>query len=86
MERRTVPIADIIRPHQSILDEAKLEYLIESIKEIGLEEPIDLLEIDGKLYGFNGCHRYNAHRRLGLKTIEAKVRMVDKATLRLHLM
>ena len=51
-----------------------------------LEEPIDLLEIDGKLYGFNGCHRYNAHKRLGLKTIEAKVRMVDKATLRLHLM
>ncbi|WP_115019426.1 sulfiredoxin [Synechococcus sp. UW140] len=86
MERRTVQIADIIRPHQSILDQAKLEYLVESIKDIGLQEPIDLLEFDGKLYGFNGCHRYNAHKRLGLQTIEAKVRTVDKATFRLHLM
>ena len=86
MDRRTVLIKDINRPHQSALDEEKVSYLMESIEEIGLQEPIDLLEVEGKLYGFNGCHRYTAHKRLGKETIEANVRQVDRATFRLHLM
>jgi uncharacterized ParB-like nuclease family protein len=35
---------------------------------------IDVLEVDGKIYGFSGCHRYEAHVRLGLPTILCKVR------------
>ena len=86
MKQRTVKIADINRPHQSVLDETKVTQLMESISDIGLQQPIDLLEVDGKLYGFNGCHRYTAHKRLGLDTIEANVRQVDRATFKLHLM
>lgn len=33
-----------------------------SIQEIGLQEPIDVLEVDGKYYGFSGCHRYEVRR------------------------
>ncbi|MDA7433278.1 ParB N-terminal domain-containing protein [Synechococcus sp. AH-601-N10] len=44
------------------------------------------MEFEGKLYRFNGCHRYTAHQRLGWTTIEANVRRVDRATFRLHLM
>ena len=29
-----------------------------SIEEVGLKEPIDVLEVEGKYYGFSGCHRY----------------------------
>ena len=86
MKQKTVKIADINRPHQSVLDETKVTQLMESISDIGLQQPIDLLEVDGKLYGFNGCHRYTAHKRLGLDTIEANVRQVDRATFKLHLM
>ncbi len=86
MVERKVRLNDINRPHQSVIDESKVEYLMESISEIGLQEPIDLLEVDGKLYGFNGCHRYTAHRRLGLEYIDAKVRQVDRSTFKLHLM
>jgi len=34
----------------------------------GQQEPIDVLEVDGKYYGFSGCHRFEACQRLG-KTI-----------------
>ena len=86
MKQQKVKITDINRPHQSVLDEAKVAELMKSISDIGLQQPIDLLEVDGKLYGFNGCHRYTAHKRLGLDTIEANVRHVDRATFKLHLM
>lgn len=33
-----------------------------SIQEIGLQEPIDVLEVDGKYYGFSGCHRYEVRQ------------------------
>ena len=86
MRQQQVKITDINRPHQSVLDEAKVAELMKSISDIGLQQPIDLLEVDGKLYGFNGCHRYTAHKRLGLDTIKANVRQVDRATFKLHLM
>ena len=68
MRQQKVKLSDINRPHQSVLDESKVDYLMESISEIGLQEPIDLLEVDGRLYGFNGCHRYTAHKRVGLES------------------
>ncbi|XP_015577549.1 uncharacterized protein LOC8289489 isoform X3 [Ricinus communis] len=46
---------------------------------------IDVLEVDGVYYGFSGCHRYEAHQRLGLPTIRCKVRRGTKETLRHHL-
>ena len=76
----------INRPHESVIDEGKVDDLMKSISEIGLQEPVDLIEFESKLYGFNGCHRYTAHQRLGWTTIEANVRRVDRATFRLHSM
>ncbi|BBN07127.1 sulfiredoxin [Marchantia polymorpha subsp. ruderalis] len=46
---------------------------------------IDVLEVEGFYYGFSGCHRYEAHQRLGLPTIRCKVRRGTKDTLRHHL-
>ena len=86
MKQRTVKLSDINRPHRSVLDETKVSHLMESIQAIGLQEPVDLLEFNGQLYGFNGCHRTTAHQRLGLETIQANVRQVNRATFRLHLM
>uniref|UniRef100_A0A6N2MJX6 Sulfiredoxin n=1 Tax=Salix viminalis TaxID=40686 RepID=A0A6N2MJX6_SALVM len=34
-------------------------------------------------HGFSGCHRYEAHQRLGLPTIRCKIRRGTKETLRL---
>ena len=87
MKRRVPVLLEAInRPHESIIDEDKVLHLMTSIREIGLQEPIDLIEFEGRFYGFNGCHRYTAHKRLGLATIEANIRQVDRATFRLHLM
>ncbi|KAG6583783.1 sulfiredoxin, chloroplastic/mitochondrial-like [Cucurbita moschata] len=63
----------------------KIKELMESIQEIGLQVPIDVLEVDGVYYGFSGCHRYEAHQRLGLPTIRCKIRRGTKETLRHHL-
>lgn len=81
-----VPIEAINRPHESLIDEGKVVDLMKSISEIGLLEPVELIEFEGKLYGFNGCHRYTAHKRLGWTTIQANICHVDRATFRLHLM
>ncbi|XWS67415.1 hypothetical protein CRYUN_Cryun04dG0004800 [Craigia yunnanensis] len=66
-------------------DPNKVQELMVSIREIGLQVPIDVLEVDGVYYGFSGCHRYEAHQRLGLPTIRCKVRRGTKETLRHHL-
>lgn len=66
-------------------DPNKVQQLMDSISEIGLQVPIDVLEVDGVYYGFSGCHRYEAHQRLGLPTIRCKIRRGTKETLRHHL-
>ncbi|CAN6545777.1 unnamed protein product [Malus baccata var. baccata] len=66
-------------------DPNKVQELMDSIQEIGLQVPIDVLEVDGAYYGFSGCHRYEAHQRLGLPTIRCKIRRGTKETLRHHL-
>ena len=81
----TLPLASIRRPLQRSLYEAKVGALMESIAREGQKEPIDVLEVDGQLWGFNGCHRVAAHERLGLPTIRARVRRANADTLRLHL-
>ncbi|KAL0442322.1 UNVERIFIED_CONTAM: Sulfiredoxin, chloroplastic/mitochondrial [Sesamum latifolium] len=80
-----LPLDKIRRPlmRTRANDPQKVKELMESIREIGLQ--IDVLEVDGEYYGFSGCHRYEAHQRLGLPTIRCKVRRGTKETLRHHL-
>ncbi|XP_031391654.1 sulfiredoxin, chloroplastic/mitochondrial [Punica granatum] len=82
-----LPLDKIRRPlmRTRANDPNKVKELMDSIEEIGLQVPIDVLEVDGAYYGFSGCHRYEAHRRLGLPTIRCKVRRGTKETLRHHL-
>ncbi|XP_011096812.1 sulfiredoxin, chloroplastic/mitochondrial isoform X1 [Sesamum indicum] len=79
-----LPLDKIRRPlmRTRANDPQKVKELMESIREIGLQVPIDVLEVDGEYYGFSGCHRYEAHQRLGLPTIRCKVRRGTKETLR----
>ena len=85
MRLATLPLASIRRPLERPLDEFKVEALMASIAAEGQREPIDVLEVEGQLWGFNGCHRVAAHRRLGLSTIRARVRRATPAVLRQHL-
>ncbi|KAK9937176.1 hypothetical protein M0R45_013985 [Rubus argutus] len=82
-----LPIDKIRRPlmRTRANDPIKVQELMDSISEIGLQVPIDVLEVDGVYYGFSGCHRYEAHQRLGLPTIRCKIRRGTKETLRHHL-
>ncbi|XBI07721.1 hypothetical protein VPH35_135579 [Triticum aestivum] len=80
-----IPLEDIRRPlmRTRANDPDKVQELMDSIRVIGLQ--IDVLEVDGVYYGFSGCHRYEAHQRLGLPTIRCKVRRGTKETLRHHM-
>ncbi|PRQ30041.1 sulfiredoxin, chloroplastic/mitochondrial isoform X2 [Rosa rugosa] len=82
-----LPVDKIRRPlmRTRANDPVKVQELMDSISEIGLQVPIDVLEVDGVYYGFSGCHRYEAHQRLGLPTIRCKIRRGTKETLRHHL-
>ncbi|KQK19384.1 sulfiredoxin, chloroplastic/mitochondrial [Brachypodium distachyon] len=82
-----IPLEDIRRPlmRTRANDPSKVQELMDSIRVIGLQVPIDVLEVDGVYYGFSGCHRYEAHQRLGLPTIRCKVRRGTKETLRHHM-
>ncbi|MBE9177950.1 ParB N-terminal domain-containing protein [Oculatella sp. LEGE 06141] len=80
-----VPIQEIRRPLFRQNDQDKVAALMESIREIGLQEPIDVLEVEGKYYGFSGCHRYEACSRLGYETIRCRVRRAPKSVLQMHL-
>ncbi|WCJ28180.1 Sulfiredoxin chloroplastic/mitochondrial [Euphorbia peplus] len=82
-----LPLEKIRRPlmRTRANDPVKVRELMDSIQLIGLQVPIDVLEVDGLYYGFSGCHRYEAHQRLGLPTISCKVRRATKETLRHHM-
>ena len=89
-----LPISAIRRPlgKSRSNDAAKVAALADSIREHGLREPIDVLAVrvgpgddDFAYYGFSGCHRYEAHQRLGIEAIQCRVRIVSAATLRMHM-
>lgn len=80
-----IPIQAIRRPLFRQNDPNKVEALMESIQEIGLQEPIDVLEVEGQYYGFSGCHRYEACSRLGHDTILCRVRRAPRSVLQRHL-
>ncbi len=85
---RRLPVSAIRRPLRKARqnDEGKIEALMQSIAAIGLQEPIDVLEVDGNFYGFSGCHRYEAHVRLKLETITCRIRKATQAVLRMHML
>jgi sulfiredoxin len=85
MRIESIPIQQIRRPLFRQNDQAKVETLMESIADVGLQEPIDVLEVDGEYYGFSGCHRYEACRRLGHENILCRIRRAPKSVLKMHL-
>lgn len=80
-----VPIKAIRRPLYRQNDAQKVEALMQSIAAQGLQEPIDVLEVNGEYFGFSGCHRFEACTRLGHETIRCKVRRATPEVLRMHL-
>lgn len=85
MRVEDIPIHRIRRPLPRGNDPEKVKALMASIQEIGLQEPIDVLEVDGEYYGFSGCHRYEACQRLGHETIRCNVRSAPRSVLQRHL-
>ncbi|MEM9908068.1 MAG: sulfiredoxin [Cyanobacteria bacterium P01_D01_bin.44] len=82
---KEIPIGQIRRPLYRRNDPDKVKALMASIVEIGLQEPIDILEVEGEYYGFSGCHRYEACSRLGYETIKCRVRQAPRSVLRHHI-
>ncbi|MEM6445086.1 MAG: sulfiredoxin [Cyanobacteria bacterium P01_D01_bin.123] len=80
-----IPINAIRRPLYRQNDPFKVKQLMESIQQIGLQEPIDVLEVEGQYYGFSGCHRFEAVTRLGHEAIACRVRRAPRAVLDRHL-
>ncbi|MBD2312837.1 ParB N-terminal domain-containing protein [Desertifilum sp. FACHB-1129] len=80
-----IPLNQIRRPLPRQTDSTKVAALMESIQAEGLREPIDVLEVEGQYYGFSGCHRYEAHQRLGKETIRCRIRRAPRAVLQKHL-
>jgi sulfiredoxin len=85
MEIREIPLAQIRRPLPRRTDPQKVAQLMQSIAEVGLLEPIDVLKVDGQIYSFSGCHRFEACQRLGHQTIKCRVRRAPQSVLRMHL-
>jgi len=85
MREVDLPLRAIRRPLIRQTNPAKVDALMRSIAEVGQQEPIDVLEVDGVYYGFSGCHRYEACTRLDLPTIRCRVRRASTAVLRMHL-
>ncbi|MFE4106616.1 ParB N-terminal domain-containing protein [Almyronema epifaneia] len=85
MRIEEIPIQAIRRPLFRQNDQAKVAALMHSIQAVGLQEPIDVLEVEGQYYGFSGCHRYEACSRLGHETIRCRVRKAPRSVLKMHL-
>ena len=82
---RELPIEQIRRPLPRQNDPQKVAVLMKSIQTVGLQEPIDVLEVEGQYYGFSGCHRYEACTRIGHQNIRCRVRRATPQVLRMHL-
>ena len=85
MRIENLPLVKICRPLPRSNDPRRVEALMASIAAEGLREPIEVLEVEGAYYGFSGCHRFEAHQRLGLPTIRCRIRRAPRSVLRMHL-
>jgi sulfiredoxin len=72
---RDICIKDILRPLSGTRtnDQEKVHRLMDSIAKEGQKTAIDVLDVEGRYYGFNGCHRFEACQKLGQKTIRCRV-------------
>ena len=86
-----VPLSDIIRPLESLVDQSKVDSLCLTIEKNPSEvPPVTLLWLKGEsgsdyFFGFGGCHRYHAHKKLGRETIPAILQRTELSTLRTFL-
>jgi sulfiredoxin len=85
MQVTALPIDQIRRPLPRQNDPAKVQALMASIADIGQQEPIEILEVEGVYYGFSGCHRFEACQRLGQATVLCRVRRAPRSVLKMHL-
>jgi len=92
-EIHDIPMKEISRPLPSILDENKVQSLIETIQTMNFDRipPINVLWYEapnsGNNYFFSmgDCHRWEAHKRLNLSTIRAKLIRTTLNDLKLYL-
>lgn len=79
-----LPVSDI-RPNpqqpRQHFDEEALASLAESIRELGLLQPVLVREVDGGYELIAGERRWRASRRAGLSTIPAIIRAADDAAM-----
>lgn len=62
-----------VKENRRSVSESKISELSESIKELGLLNPITVEEKDGKYYLIAGAHRLQAVKKLGYSEIECNV-------------
>ncbi|EGG16596.1 BEACH domain-containing protein [Cavenderia fasciculata] len=90
-----IPMSVIHRPIPSVLDESKVKSLMATIETEGdnpdLVPPIDVKWIVGRdpqnnyYFAFGGCHRFEAHKRLGLPTIRARIVKSTREEIKVYL-
>jgi len=79
-----VPIDSILIPEDrvtSVLEDEILDELVESIKQHGILQPLQLAKVGDKLVLIDGLHRLAAARSLGMKEVPCIIQEMDEKQL-----